>query len=237
MFRYCNNKVPELFNSHFEYNSDYHNYNTRYAEHFHAPKVKTDLAKKDLNTVEQLSGMLYGKYMVYIMVYVQILQNQYLSNFLNWLLIPSNKSVPDFFLYMYTLSLFWLSFAILSITLFNVKINDIVKQVDHGVECSLYVDDVVIMYISPTIDAIQRKLQHAIHSLEKWTLQNGFTISKNKSVAMHFCPDKKCIDPVLKLDNDPIQFVKEAKFLGLIWDTKLTFEAHIKYLKARCQNH
>ena len=109
------------------------------------------------------------------------------------------------------------------------------KQVDPGVECSLYVDDFVIMYRSPTLDAIQRKSQHTIHSLEKWTLGNGFTISKNKTVAMHFCPDKKCMDPVLKLDNDPIQFVKEAKFLGLIWDTKLTFEPHIKYLKARCQ--
>ena len=54
---------------------------------------------------------------------------------------------------------------------------------------------------------------------------------------MHFCPDKKCMDPVLKLDNDPIQFVKEAKFLGLVWDTKLTFESHIEYLKAGCQNH
>ena len=43
------------------------------------------------------------------------------------------------------------------------------------------------------------------------------------------------MDPVLKFDNDHIQFVKEAKFLGLIWDTKLTFEPHIKYLKARCQ--
>ena len=125
--------------------------------------------------------------------------------------------------------------AILSPTLCNIKINDIVKQVDPGVECSLYVDDFVIMYRSPTIDAIQRKLQHTIHRLEKWTLENGFTISKNKTVAMHFCPDKKCMDPVLKLDNDPIQFVKEAKFLGLIWDTKLTFEPHIKYLKARCQ--
>ena len=76
--------------------------------------------------------------------------------------------------------------AILSTTLFNVKINDIVKQVDPGVECSLYVDDFVIMYKSPTIDAIQMKLQHTIHSLEKWTLENGFTISKNKTVAMHF---------------------------------------------------
>ena len=79
----------------------------------------------------------------------------------------------------------------MSTTLFNVKINDIVKQVDPGVECSLYVDDFVIMYRSPTIDAIQRKLQHTINRLEKWTLENGFTISKNKTVAMHFCPDKK----------------------------------------------
>ena len=107
------------------------------------------------------------------------------------------------------------------------------KQVDPGVECSLYVDD-VIMYKSPTIDAIQRKLQHTINRLEEWTLKNGFTISKNKTIAMHFCPDKKCMDPVLKLDDDPIQFVKEAKFLGLIWDIKLTFdfEPDIKYLKA-----
>ena len=80
--------------------------------------------------------------------------------------------------------------AILSTTLFNVKINDIVRQVDPGAECSLYVDDFVMMYKSPTIDAIQRKLQHIINRLEEWTLKNGFTISKNKTVAMHFCPDK-----------------------------------------------
>ena len=40
--------------------------------------------------------------------------------------------------------------------------------------------------------------------------------------------------PVLELDH-PIQFVKEAKFLGLIWDAKLTFEPYIKCHKARCQ--
>ena len=62
--------------------------------------------------------------------------------------------------------------AILSTT-FNVKINTIVKQVDPGVECSLYVDDFVIMYKSPTIDAIQRKLQHTINRLEEWTLKTA----------------------------------------------------------------
>ena len=72
------------------------------------------------------------------------------------------------------------------------------KQVDRGVKCSLYVDDFVIMYKSPTIDAIQRKFQHIINRLEEWTLKNGFTISKKKTIAMHFCPDNKCMDPVMK---------------------------------------
>ena len=57
--------------------------------------------------------------------------------------------------------------AILSTNLFNVKINNILKQGNPGVECSLYVDDFVIMYKSPTIDAIQRKLQHTINGLHQ----------------------------------------------------------------------
>ena len=61
--------------------------------------------------------------------------------------------------------------AILSTTLFNVKINNIVKQVDPGVECSLYVDDFVIMYKSPTIDAIQRKLQHIYQQVRRMDSQ------------------------------------------------------------------
>ena len=61
--------------------------------------------------------------------------------------------------------------AILSNTLFSVKINDTVKKFDPGVECSLYVDDFVIMYRSPTINAIQRKLQHTINRLENEPLK------------------------------------------------------------------
>ena len=49
------------------------------------------------------------------------------------------------------------------------------KQIDPGVECSLYVDDFVIVYKFPTIDAIQRKLQHTIHSLEKMDPWKWFT--------------------------------------------------------------
>ena len=124
--------------------------------------------------------------------------------------------------------------AILSTTLFNVKLNNIVKVLLPGVECSLYVDDFVIIFRSRTIEAIERKLQLSINQIVEWTLENGFTISANKTVAMHFCTRRKCYNPTLTLGDTNIEFVDQHKFLGLIWDTKLTFKAHIKYLKAKC---
>ena len=125
--------------------------------------------------------------------------------------------------------------AILSTTLFNVKLNNIVKVIAPGVECSLYVDDFVILFRSSTVATIERKLQTTINNIMEWTLKNGFTVSANKTVAMHFCLKRNCYDPNLMLGNNPIEFVKEFKFLGLVWDTKLTFKNHIAYLKKKCR--
>ena len=126
--------------------------------------------------------------------------------------------------------------AILSTTLFNVKLNEIVKVLSPDVYCSLYVDDFVIFFKSRTINTIERRLQNNIDKIVKWTIKNGFTVSSNKTVAMHFCKKKSCYDPVLTLNKQPIEFVKEHKFLGLIWDPKLTFSAHIRDLKKKCIN-
>ena len=42
-------------------------------------------------------------------------------------------------------------------------------------------------------------------------------------------------DPNILLGKTPIKVVKEAKFLGLIFDTKLTFKNRVQYLKSSCQ--
>merc|ERR1712121_277703 len=128
--------------------------------------------------------------------------------------------------------------AILSTTLFNVKLNKIAQAMTNGVECSLYVDDFIIFIRSSTVEGIERQLQLCINSIVRWTCKNGFTVSSNKTVAMHFCNrnSKYCRDPILNLGKDKIKFVTEHKFLGLIWDSKLSFESHIQYLKKKCAN-
>jgi ribonuclease HI len=125
--------------------------------------------------------------------------------------------------------------SILSVTLFILKINSIVNCLPPHVRGSLYVDDFLICYRSKDMRCLERQLQFCLNKIERWADENGFRFSKSKSVCMHFCHKRiPHPDPELKIYDGLIPVVEEAKFLGLIFDRKLTFKAHIKYLKDRC---
>ena len=125
--------------------------------------------------------------------------------------------------------------SILSVTLFSIKINNIVKTLNPGVDCSLYVDDFLICYRSKHMHTIERQLQQCLNKIQKWALENGFKFSKTKTQCMHFCQLRGLHnDPVLKLDGVEIPVVDQYKFLGVIFDRKLSFIPHINYLKAKC---
>ena len=111
------------------------------------------------------------------------------------------------------------------------------STVDHpGVDCSLYVDDFLICYRSKHIHTIERQLQQCLNKIQKWALENGFKFSKTKTQCMHFCQLRGLHnEPVLKLDGVEIPVVDQYKFLGIIFDRKLSFIPHINYLKAKCQ--
>ena len=53
---------------------------------------------------------------------------------------------------------------------------------------------------------------------------------------MHFCNSRRLHpDPTLKMGDTIILIVDKTKFLGLIFDKKLTFSPHLKYLRDKCQ--
>ena len=125
--------------------------------------------------------------------------------------------------------------SILSVTLFILKINSIVNCLPPSVRGSLYVDDFLICYRSKDMRCLERQLQFCLNRIQKWADENGFRFSKSKSVCVHFC-HKHILhpDPELKIYDSPIPMVEETKFLGLIFDRKLTFKPHIKSLKDKC---
>ena len=124
--------------------------------------------------------------------------------------------------------------SILSTTLFNIKINSIMNCLAKT-DGSLYVDDFCMCYRSTSMRTIERHLQQCINRLEDWALKNGFKFSKSKTQCVHFCQLRKIHDdPELYLYGSLIPVVDDFKFLGLIFDRKLSFIPHIKYLKAKC---
>ena len=99
---------------------------------------------------------------------------------------------------------------ILSPTLFNIKINNIVKCV-NGTDSSLYVDDFGIFYKSKNMETIEFRLQRCLNKVETWATENGFKFSKTKSKCVHFCQLRGLHpDPVLNIYGSPIPVVEEA---------------------------
>ena len=129
--------------------------------------------------------------------------------------------------------------CILSTTLFNIKINNITKCLDNDINCSLYVDDFLICYLSKDMRTIEKKFQDTLNKIEQWTTENGFKFSqtKKKKKCVIFCQQRNLHhDPTLTIYGTQIPVVDEAKFLGIIFDKKLNFLPHIKALKLKCLN-
>ena len=90
--------------------------------------------------------------------------------------------------------------SVLSVTLFNIKISNIVKNIKSGTNCALYVDDFLICYRARNRNHIERQLQICLDKLHKWTTENGLEFLKEKTKCIHFCNQCKLhLDPVLLL--------------------------------------
>ena len=81
--------------------------------------------------------------------------------------------------------------SILSVTLFSMKINNIVKCLLNDVNCSLCVDDLLICYQSKHMNFIEIIIQLCLSKLENWANEIGFKSSRSKIVCVHFCQKKK----------------------------------------------
>ena len=125
--------------------------------------------------------------------------------------------------------------SILSPILFILKMNSIVKCLEQDMNCSLYVDDFLISCSAKDPKVAEGKIQKALDKLQKWCGENGFKFSSTKTTCVHFHQKRGIYpDPCLKINNNKITVKTQAKFLGIIFDKKLTFVPHIKYLKDKC---
>ncbi|GFV39562.1 reverse transcriptase domain-containing protein [Trichonephila clavipes] len=102
------------------------------------------------------------------------------------------------------------------------------------VQGMLYVDDLQVSCQGSYMRLIERQLQTTVNRLVKWCDQNVDTISPSKSSCVHFCRKRNLHpDPFIHIGNIQIPVVSEVRFLGVIFDYKLTFLLHVLYLRKK----
>lgn len=122
--------------------------------------------------------------------------------------------------------------AVLSPLLFNVMMHDMPK--DDNVEIYTFADDITLACSGNDLEEVQANMQAYIDILSSWFVEWKFVVNKAKTNMQLFTRRRKNA-PIILLEGDSIEPVKEQRLLGLIFDApRLTWKAHINHLVIDC---
>ena len=125
--------------------------------------------------------------------------------------------------------------SVLSPTLFTILINDLFSEVSSVVSTSLFADDGALWIVSDDLTEALKEMQDALDIVTEWSHTWGLQISHAKTNAL-IITKRNTRSPVqLKLEDKVITYVTSMKFLGVTFDSRLTWGTHIKNIHEKCQ--
>lgn len=127
--------------------------------------------------------------------------------------------------------------SILSAILFSIFINDIPLKLDSypKLNALLYADDLFCFYHDKNLNRIKIVLQKYLNNLESWLRRWRLKVAPHKcsyNIYSSKGGSKKLLD--LNIFGKTIGQESNPRYLGILLDTKLNFNFHIKYLKEKC---
>ena len=111
--------------------------------------------------------------------------------------------------------------SIISPLLFLIMINDL-PDVLVNIESSLFGDDNAVFKSGTNLKCITEQVQNNLNELEEWCDKWGFNVSMDKTLAVLFTRRIANNKVILKFNGKAINTANNAKFLGIIFDSKLT---------------
>ena len=123
--------------------------------------------------------------------------------------------------------------GVLAVTCFGLKINELPSCIAKDIFKALFVDDLVICFRGRSLDTIERHLQQAVNAIQEWATRNGFRFAAHKCKVIHFIAPRSRVQrpPIVRIGNTLLPVEESTKFLGLWWDSHLSFKKHISVLK------
>jgi hypothetical protein len=117
--------------------------------------------------------------------------------------------------------------SVLSPTLYNMYIND--ARQTHGVHLALFADDTWLYATDRKEGFVVRKLQCSLSSMETWCEHWNVKINEEKTQGIYFCHRRRPHESCLTLNWRNILFVNSVKYLGVIFNKRVTWRLHIEW--------
>lgn len=115
--------------------------------------------------------------------------------------------------------------SVLGPLLFNIFINDIVRNID--VDCLLYADDVKLFSRVDCVDDCT-KLQNATAKMQEWCVLNRLPLNVDKCNVMSFTRKRNTCTYDYVVNGTVLRRPDVIKDLGITFDPKLSFVKHIE---------
>lgn len=114
-------------------------------------------------------------------------------------------------------------------TLWNLLLDPLLELiVAHGVHCQAFAADIVLVFSGDRTAEIEAKAEQVLHHVYEWGVENKLKFAPHKTHGMVITRKLKYDAPRICMGNALIQLVNEIKILGLIIDSKLTFNSHVR---------
>ncbi|KAK2714289.1 hypothetical protein QYM36_008746 [Artemia franciscana] len=117
--------------------------------------------------------------------------------------------------------------------MYNIGSYDIpINMKDDG--GAIFADDNTAWVMARDTYHIKTLITQVIAKLEKWSKEADLKFSATKTKAIVITRKRIGTLPDLYLSGHPVEYVSEAKILGVVVDNKLTWKPHVMYLKYTC---
>ena len=125
--------------------------------------------------------------------------------------------------------------SILGPLLFILHVNDLPNVVNR---CSMlmYADDTVLFYAASRVDALQERLNEELKTIECWLRQNSLFLNVYKTEAIVFGTSPRLPNIysfTISVNGTYIKRVSQFKYLGVVFDERLSWNDHVKFILAK----
>lgn len=125
--------------------------------------------------------------------------------------------------------------GVLSPILYNILTADIPTTLSHT-KVYTFADDTAILSQSANINQAVTYLQRALDHIQSWAIKWKLKINPNKTQAIIFTNKREVPSKELKINEHRLEFKPTIKYLGIRFDSKLTWSGHANQTIDKVEN-